>query len=98
VFRVAAVGIAAVFLTSGLAGQQPADADRKVAGGGVTVKNWQGNADAGKQGLTVNDSKCAPEGNAFGPDDSGWLVLERGEHGHGGLTRQGDLHRGEAYP
>jgi hypothetical protein len=62
----AAVGIAAVLLTSALAGQQPADADRKVAGGGVTVKGWQGKADVGnKQGLTVNDSKLAPEGSNF---------------------------------
>ncbi len=66
VSRMAAVGIAAVFLTSALAGQQPADADRKVAGGGVTVKGWQGKADVGnKQGLTVNDSKFAPEGSNF---------------------------------
>jgi hypothetical protein len=66
VSRMAAVGIAAVFLTRALAGQQPADADRKVAGGGVTVKGWQGKADVGnKQGLTVNDSKFAPEGSNF---------------------------------
>jgi hypothetical protein len=42
------------------------DADRKVAGGGVTVKGWQGRVDTGnKQGLTVNDSKFAPEGSGF---------------------------------
>ena len=42
------------------------DADRKVAGGGVTVKGWQGKADPGnRQGLTVNDSKFAPEGSNF---------------------------------
>ena len=39
------------------------DADKKVAGGGVSVKGWTGKADPGnKQGLTVNDSKLAPEG------------------------------------
>jgi hypothetical protein len=39
------------------------DADKKVAGGGITVKGWTGKADPGnKQGLTVNDSKLAPEG------------------------------------
>jgi hypothetical protein len=39
------------------------DADKKVAGGGVSVKGWTGKADPGnKQGLTVNDSKFAPEG------------------------------------
>ena len=39
------------------------DADKKVEGGGITVKGWQGKADPGnKQGLTVKDSKLAPEG------------------------------------
>ena len=39
------------------------DADKKVAGGGITVKGWQGKADAGnKQGLTITDAKFAPEG------------------------------------
>jgi hypothetical protein len=48
------------------AAQAPPDADRKVAGGGVSVKGWQGKEDAGnKQGLTVNDSKFAPEGSGF---------------------------------
>lgn len=46
------------------------DPDRKVAGGGVTVKGWQGKTDpagstSNKQGLTINDSKFAPEGNGF---------------------------------
>ena len=42
------------------------DPDKKVAGGGVTVKGWQGKADAGnRQGLTVSDSKFAPEGSGF---------------------------------
>ena len=46
--------------------QAPQDADKKVAGGGITVKGWQGKADAGnRQGLTVNDSKFAPEGSGF---------------------------------
>jgi hypothetical protein len=45
-------------------GQQ--DADRKVAGGGVTAKGWTGKADPGnKQGLTINDSKFASEGSGF---------------------------------
>jgi len=42
------------------------DADRKVEGGGVTVKDWKGKEDAGnRQGLTVSDSKFAPEGGGF---------------------------------
>jgi hypothetical protein len=45
-------------------GQQ--DADKKVAGGGVTVKGWQGRVDSGnRQGLTINDSKFAPEGSGM---------------------------------
>ena len=42
------------------------DADKKVAGGGVTVKGWQGRVDSGnRQGLTITDSKLAPEGSGF---------------------------------
>ena len=45
-------------------GQQ--DADKKVAGGGVTVKGWQGKVDSGnRQGLTINDSKFAPECSGY---------------------------------
>ena len=41
------------------------DADRKVSGG-IMVKGWQGKADANnRQGLTVNDSRFAAEGNGF---------------------------------
>jgi hypothetical protein len=50
----------------GLGAQEAQDADKKVAGGGVTVPGWKGKEDAGnKQGLTVNDSKFAPEGKGF---------------------------------
>jgi hypothetical protein len=60
----AACVAAAMAITCVQAQQQ--DADRKVAGGGVTVKGWQGKEDAGnKQGLTVTDSKFAPEGSGF---------------------------------
>ena len=63
--------------------QQPAaapaaqDADRKVAGGGITAKGWQGKVDANnKQGLTINDSKFASEGSGFhittGPAAAYW--------------------------
>jgi hypothetical protein len=42
------------------------DADKKVAGGGIAVKGWQGKVDVGnKQGLTINDSKFASEGSGF---------------------------------
>ena len=45
-------------------GQQ--DADKKVAGGGVTVKGWTGKVDSGnRQGLAITDSKLAPEGGGM---------------------------------
>src|SRR5918995_5147073 len=57
---------------------QDKDADRKVAGGGITVKGWQGKVDAGaaKKGLTINDSKFAGDDKtlnvAAGPAASYW--------------------------
>jgi hypothetical protein len=63
-FVVASIVAGVVYAVPAAQGQQ--DADRKVAGGGVTVKGWQGKADPGnKQGLTVADSKFAPEGSGF---------------------------------
>jgi hypothetical protein len=40
------------------------DADRKVAGGGISVPGWQGKIDPGaaKKGLTINDSKFVQDG------------------------------------
>jgi hypothetical protein len=76
--HVSAAVMVVALSTAGVSGQQPApaqpaagqaasqDADRKVAGGGVLVKGWQGKADSGnRQGLTVNDSKFAAEGAGF---------------------------------
>ena len=58
-----AAAIAAVLVCPAAAAQ---DADKKVAGGGITVKGWMGKEDAGnKQGLTINDSKLAPEGKGM---------------------------------
>jgi hypothetical protein len=58
-----------VFLTA-LALAVPAaaqDADRKVAGGGVMVKGWQGLVDpvAAKKGATINDSRFEEKDGAF---------------------------------
>lgn len=41
------------------------DADRSVAGGGISVSGWKGKIDAGavKQGKTINDSKFAKSGD-----------------------------------
>lgn len=46
---------------------QAQDADRKVAGGGITAKGWQGKVDdaAAKKGATVADSKFAQEGSTL---------------------------------
>lgn len=64
--NVCVVGLAAVLVAGAFVAAQEQDADRKVAGGGVTVKGWQGKADSNnRQGLTVNDSKFAPEGSGF---------------------------------
>jgi len=43
------------------------DADRKVAGGGITAKGWQGKIDPGKQneGKSVNDSKFMEMGGGL---------------------------------
>ena len=60
------IGALAVALAYVTPAAQQQDADRKVEGGGVTVKGWKGKEDTGnKQGLTVNDSKLAPEGKGF---------------------------------
>ena len=43
------------------------DTDRKVAGGGIMVKGWQGSVDAAaaKKGTTINDSKFEEKDGAF---------------------------------
>ena len=71
-FSPAAVCIVCVgVLLPGLTPARPAaraqqETDRKVEGGGVTVPGWTGKEDAGnRQGLTVQDSKFAPEGSGF---------------------------------
>jgi hypothetical protein len=66
IVRATAAACIAAAMAVTYAQAQAQDADRKVAGGGVTVKGWQGKEDAGnKQGLTVADSKLAPEGKGF---------------------------------
>src|SRR5262245_44335631 len=58
--------VVAGLVQGGLMAQEAQDADKKVAGGGITVPGWKGKEDAGnKQGLTVNDGKLAPEGKGF---------------------------------
>ena len=72
----AVVAVALAVAAAGLSASQ--DADRKVAGGGITVKGWQGMIDAGaaKKGSTINDSKFAEMGGglhlAVGPAATYW--------------------------
>ncbi|HVL66454.1 MAG TPA: hypothetical protein VM364_04235 [Vicinamibacterales bacterium] len=71
----AVVAMAALSAAGTLATQ---DADRKVAGGGITVKGWKGMIDAGaaKKGATINDSKFMEMGGGFhltiGPAATYW--------------------------
>jgi hypothetical protein len=61
-----AVGALAALLIYAVPQAQGQDADKKVAGGGITVKGWQGKVDSGnRQGLAITDSKLAPEGNGM---------------------------------
>lgn len=70
-----ALAVAGVSAQQGGANQ---DADRKVAGGGITVKGWEGMIDAGaaKKGMTINDSKVSESGGAMhfavGPAGTYW--------------------------
>jgi hypothetical protein len=59
-----AIGIA-LLVPAVFSAQQ--DPDKKVAGGGITAKGWQGKIDAGAagKGMTVNDSKFGQEGGAL---------------------------------
>jgi hypothetical protein len=64
--RVFVVGALAAVLIYAVPQAQGQDADKKVAGGGITVKGWQGKVDSGnRQGLTITDSKLAPEGKGM---------------------------------
>ena len=72
-----AVALAVALVMPAVHGQQ-ADADRKVAGGGISVPGWQGQVDAGaaKKGLSIKDSKFVKEGDALhltvGPAATYW--------------------------
>ena len=73
-----ACAIAVAMLVPVLHGAPDQDADRKVAGGGITAKGWQGKVDPGaaKTGLSINDSKVSQEGStinmAVGPAAVYW--------------------------
>jgi hypothetical protein len=54
-------------LTAPLLAQEPPETNRKVAGGGITAKGWEGKVDpdAEKGGQTVNDAKLSEEGKTL---------------------------------
>jgi opacity protein-like surface antigen len=62
-----ACALAIALLVPAVRSVQAQDADRKVAGGGITAKGWQGKVDAGpaKKGMSVADSKFDQEGSAL---------------------------------
>jgi hypothetical protein len=59
------------------------DANRRVAGGGISVPGWAGKIDAGEErtGQTINDAKLAPEGSGLrvttGPAVTYWNPANR---------------------
>ena len=59
------IGVAVLVPVLSTAGQQ--DADRSVAGGGITAPGWKGEVDAqsAAQGKSVKDSKFEQKGDAF---------------------------------
>jgi hypothetical protein len=67
VVRLCSVVAVALFATNLLCAQESPDANRKVAGGGITIPGWQGkvDSDAEKAGQTVNDAKISLEGKAL---------------------------------
>ncbi len=66
--RIALFTVACTLSTCSLLAQQETpETNRKVAGGGISVKGWQGkvDADAEKAGQTVNDAKLSEEGKVL---------------------------------
>ena len=61
------IALIACTLTGTIVAQETPDANRKIAGGGINVKGWQGkiDADAEKAGQTVNDAKLSEEGKTL---------------------------------
>lgn len=65
--RLCSVATVTLFAINLLYAQESPDANRKVAGGGITVPGWQGkvDSDAEKAGQTVNDAKLSLEGKTL---------------------------------
>ena len=59
--------LACMLTTGALYAQESPETNRKVAGGGITAKGWQGkvDADAEKAGQTINDAKLSESGKTL---------------------------------
>ncbi len=59
--------LACMLTTGALLAQESPETNRKVTGGGITAKGWQGkvDADAEKAGQTVNDAKLSESGKTL---------------------------------
>ena len=57
----------ALFITPFICAYAQEDANRLVAGGGISVPGWVGKIDANAErvGQTVNDAKLAPQAGGF---------------------------------
>jgi hypothetical protein len=62
-----AASLACTLASGELLAQESPETNRKVAGGGITVKGWEGtvDADAAKAGQTVADAKLSEEGKTL---------------------------------
>jgi hypothetical protein len=97
------VAVALAVAAAGLAANQ--DADRKVAGGGITAKGWQGMIDAGaaKKGSTINDSKVAEMGGGLhmtiGPAATYWNPTNtaNGDYSVGASFKEGKSDAGHPH-
>jgi hypothetical protein len=67
VVQLAQLALVAVVLTGVVSAQESPDANRKVAGGGISASGWQGKIDANaeKAGQTVADAKLSMDGTAL---------------------------------
>ena len=67
VARLCSVAAVVLLAANLLYAQESPDANRKVAGGGISLPGWQGkvDSDAEKAGQTVNDAKLSLEGKAM---------------------------------
>lgn len=77
------LGVASLVFVNAHSVSAQGDANRRVAGGGITAPGWMGKIDANEErgGQTVNDAKLAPEGQGLrvitGPAVTYWNPANR---------------------